>query len=150
MTLCVVAYTDFVHYELTEIFLLTKFGLTRVRLHQGPIRRIGNHHFFFFRRSVIVCEDSDQLMHLIQNQEGVDVAEKVTTNDKGVELEALRLNEVETELPHVKQQILLQQQQQQRRPRPPFRGRRPRPPPPHRRPERGFLGALRGRFPFLF
>ncbi len=30
-------------------------------------------------RSVIVCEDSDQLMNLIKTQEGVDVAEKVRT-----------------------------------------------------------------------
>ncbi len=64
-------------------------------------------------RSVIICEDSDQLMNLVQNQEGVDVSTKVETNDKGVELDAIRLNEVEPELPHVRQQLILQQQQQQ-------------------------------------
>ncbi len=43
---------------------------------------------------------------------------QVTKNDKGLDLESVRLNEVEPELPHVRQQFLIQQQQQQqRRPR---------------------------------
>ena len=111
----------------------------------------------FCFRSVIVCEDSDQLISLVESQHGVDVKEKVAESERQVELESIRLNEV--------QPIV-------RRPQPPqpprgAPGRRPGQRPGQRRPPQGasgaagggggggggsggIFGALRGRFPFLF
>jgi len=104
-------------------------------------------------RSVIVCEDSDQLISLVESQHGVDVKDKVAQSERQVELESIRLNEV--------QPIV-------RRPPPPVPprgvpGRRPGQRPGQRRPPQGpgagssnggsnggIFGALRGRFPFLF
>jgi len=103
-------------------------------------------------RSVIVCEDSDQLISLVESQHGVNVKDKVAESERQVELESIRLNEV--------QPIV-------RRPQPPppprgAPGRRPGQRPGQRRPSQGgagagsggssggIFGALRGRFPFLF
>lgn len=115
-------------------------------------------------RSVIICEDSDQLMKLIKDQEGQDVTKEVEKSEKGAEIQSILDNEVEPLLP----QVAFQQQQeqehhhhhqqhhghpqahhahhhQQQRPRRPQR-----PQPPRRRP--GLFGALgiKNRFPFLF
>ena len=102
---------------------------------------------------MIVCEDSDQLISLVESQHGVDVKDKVAQSERQVELESIRLNEV--------QPIV-------RRPPPPVPprgvpGRRPGQRPGQRRPPQGpgagssnggsnggIFGALRGRFPFLF
>ena len=106
----------------------------------------------FCFRSVIVCEDSDQLISLVESQHGVNVKDKVAESERQVELESIRLNEV--------QPIV-------RRPQPPppprgAPGRRPGQRPGQRRPSQGgagagsggssggIFGALRGRFPFLF
>ena len=118
-------------------------------------------------RSVIVCEDSDQLMSLVHSQEGEDIKDSVKQSERQVELESISLNEVAPI----------------RHPNPPPPPSAPHSAPPHshhgphhggpggggphhpphhqRRPQRlaprrptqpqkGFLGALRGRFPFLF
>ena len=107
----------------------------------------------FCFRSVIVCEDSDQLISLVESQHGKDVKDKVAESERQVELESIRINEV--------QPIV-------RRPQPPAPprgapGRRPGQRPGQRRPPQGaagaggsggsnggIFGALRGRFPFLF
>jgi len=99
-------------------------------------------------RSVIVCEDSDQLMSLVKSQDGVDVTEEVKESDRGVDAESIALNEVEP----IRRPPPPPPQPPKRRPGP-FRppGGRPRPRPRPSRPnQQGFLGALRGRFPFLF
>merc|ERR1719412_627123 len=46
-------------------------------------------------RSVIVCEDSDQLISLVESQHGVNVKDKVAARERQVELESIRLNEVQ-------------------------------------------------------
>ena len=99
-------------------------------------------------RSVIVCEDSDQLMSLVKSQEGEDVAAAVTKSDRQVELESIRLNEVQPiRDPRIPPPSAPQPHfHQQQRPGPP----RPVRQRPQRRPNGGFLSNLRGRFPFLF
>jgi hypothetical protein len=106
-------------------------------------------------RSVIVCEDSDQLMSLVESQNGVDVKEKVQESERQVELKSIRLNEVGP-IVH-RPPPPPQQKDRKRRPgpgRPGPGGRRPGPLPPPGQGGggggSGFLGALRGRFPFLF
>ena len=94
------------------------------------------------------------MISLVESQHGVDVKDKVAQSERQVELESIRLNEV--------QPIV-------RRPQPPppprgAPGRRPGQRPGQRRPppqgaaaaggsgggSGGIFGALRGRFPFLF
>lgn len=106
-------------------------------------------------RSVIVCEDSDQLIALAQSQNGVDVTNTVKKGEESrlVDPEAVLAEEARYEAS--RPQVLTRPQG---RPAGPFGGipqlgfggGRPRPR-PARRPS-GFLGALglRGRFPFLF
>ena len=98
-------------------------------------------------------------MNLVKSQDGQDVADTVAESDKKVELESIRINEVQPIRhpnppgpPSVPPQHHAQHQQPGRPPVRQFNGGRPRqpgPPSPQRRPS-GFLGALRGRFPFLF
>jgi len=49
-------------------------------------------------RSVIVCEDSDQLMNLIQSTEGIDVKETVTQNERGITPENIDVHSVKRAL----------------------------------------------------
>lgn len=112
-------------------------------------------------RSVIVCEDSQQLMDLVKSKDGEDVTNEVkeAEQDRKVELESIMANEVAPPTPNVP----TQPPPVVRRPPPPrgrpgrFRpnlfgsGGRPKPR-PARRPS-SFLGALgltRKNFPFLF
>ena len=108
-------------------------------------------------RSVIICEDSQQLMDLVKANDGVDVTEEVKDAEKErkIELDSVLANEVAPPVPNIPTQP-----PPTRPPPPPRRPGRPnlfglggRPKPrPARRPS-GFLGALgftRGRFPFLF
>jgi len=112
-------------------------------------------------RSVIVCEDSEQLMELVKNNDGDDVTETVkeAEKDRKVELKSILANEIAPPLPNVP----TQPPPTRPPPPPPRRPVRPRPnhlfgqggrpkPRPARRPS-GFLGALgitSARFPFLF
>ncbi|XP_040579033.1 uncharacterized protein [Lepeophtheirus salmonis] len=124
-------------------------------------------------RSVIVCEDSDQLLELIKKQNGEDVKAEVKKSEKASEIDSILLNEVEPLLPEniLQQQQQLQQEQQQHphghhghqphhpshhqnRQPPPGLPRRPNKRPPRSKPGRrpGLLSAFGfgGRFPFLF
>ena len=122
-------------------------------------------------RSVIVCEDSDQLIALVQQQNGVDVSQTVKKGEDSrlVDPDAV-IAEEDRHDAEVARQVLkcvcfvnggpiihglftFLQIEAQRQRRPPFGfgfgpggPGRPR---PARRPQGGFLGALR-RFPFLF
>eukprot|EP00096_Caligus_rogercresseyi_P009061 TRINITY_DN300_c0_g1_i1.p1 TRINITY_DN300_c0_g1~~TRINITY_DN300_c0_g1_i1.p1 ORF type:complete len:339 (-),score=87.57 TRINITY_DN300_c0_g1_i1:182-1198(-) len=119
-------------------------------------------------RSVIVCEDSDQLLELIKTSAGEDVKAEVKKSEKAEEISSILQNEVEPLLP---ENILLQQQQQQllqQQQQPPHaahggrhqpHGHHPPPRRPNKRPPRskpgrrpGLLSAFGfgGRFPFLF
>ena len=101
-------------------------------------------------RSVIVCEDSDQLLALVKSQNSEDVKDQVKEAEKErqIEIDSVLANEVEPPRPN-----LPTPPPPTRRPirRPPGffgPGGRPRPR-PARRPS-GFFGFTRGRFPFLF
>merc|ERR1712168_978360 len=74
-------------------------------------------------RSVIVCEDSQQLMDLVKSNDGEDVAEvtEEAEKDRKVDLEAILANEVSPPVPNIPTQP------------PPTR---PPPPPPRRLPQR--------------
>ena len=50
-----------------------------------------NYHFLpvLFLRSVIVCEDSDQLINLIANQEGVDVTDETEEGTNAIDIDSL-------------------------------------------------------------
>lgn len=100
-------------------------------------------------RSVIVCEDSDQLIALIQQQNGVDVTNTVKKGEDSRLVDPDTV--VATEERYEAEQAALAAQ---RRPqRPPFGqfgfGGGPGRPRPARRPTGGFFGAFK-RFPFLF
>jgi len=107
-------------------------------------------------RSVIICEDSEQLLELVKSNDGVDVKDEVKQAEKErtVELESVLANEVAPPVPNIPTPP-----PPTRPPLPPRRPNRPnlfgsggRPKPrPARRPS-GFLSALgfRNRFPFLF
>ena len=105
-------------------------------------------------RSVIVCEDSDQLMNLVKSTDDVDVSKEVKKSERAVELESIRLNEVEPVInPNAKPVLPPRPPQGFRGPprgrRPPPRGRRPPPRRPNGRPS-GFLQTLGNTFPRLF
>ena len=57
------------------------------------------HHFIFIYRSVIVCEDSDQLIALVQQQNGVDVTNTVKKGEDSrlVDPDAVLATEVNSE-----------------------------------------------------
>lgn len=101
-------------------------------------------------RSVIVCEDSDQLIALVQQQNGVDVTNTVKKGEES------RLVDPDTVLAeedrHDQEQAALAAAARPPRRPAPFGGfgfgggpGRPR---PQRRPQGGFFGGLK--FPFLF
>merc|ERR1712110_847355 len=98
-------------------------------------------------RSVIVCEDSEQLMQLVKSQSNEDEKERQ------IEIDSVLANEVEPPRPNIPTPPP-PRRQQPRRPPPGFFGPNGRPRPrPQRRPQNGFFGGLgfkRGRFPFLF
>merc|ERR1711974_549944 len=106
-------------------------------------------------RSVIVCEDSDQLMSLVKSQNDEDVKDTVKEAEKErqIEIDSVLANEVEPPRPNIPTPPP-PRRQQPRRPPPGFFGPNGRPRPrPQRRPQNGFFGGLgfkRGRFPFLF
>ena len=103
-------------------------------------------------RSVIVCEDSDQLMNLIKSQNDEDVKDvvKEAEKERQIEIDSILANEVEPPRPNIPTPP--PRRPPPRRPPPGFFGPGGRPRPrPARRP--GFLGGFgftRGRFPFLF
>jgi len=107
-------------------------------------------------RSVIVCEDSDQLMQLVKSQNNEDVkdAVKEAEKERQIEIDSVLANEVEPPRPNIPTPAPVRRPPQ-RRPPPGFfggQGGRPRPR-PARRPQNSFLGGFgfkRGRFPFLF
>lgn len=99
-------------------------------------------------RSVIICEDSDQLISLVKSQDGEDVTETVVEGKNAVDIDTLDLASIQPIVRNPLQQAPPLSNrpanfpQPQRRPRPPLR--------PKRRPT-GFLGALGFRgLPFLF
>jgi len=107
-------------------------------------------------RSVIVCEDSEQLMQLVKSQSNEDVkdAVKEAEKERQIEIDSVLANEVEPPRPNIPTPPP-PRRQQPRRPPPGFFGPNGRPgrPRPARRPQNGFFGGLgfkRGRFPFLF
>jgi len=65
-------------------------------------------------RSVIVCEDSDQLINLIATQEGVDVRDEADEGTNAIDVDSLpRLPELSSPAAPQPQQPIRQQQQQQ-------------------------------------
>jgi len=94
-------------------------------------------------RSVIVCEDSDQLIALVQQQNGVDVTNTVKKGEDSrlVDPDAV----LATEDAYDQEQARLAAQRRPQRPIFGFGGGPPRPR-PARRPNNGFFS----RFPFLF
>jgi len=102
-------------------------------------------------RSVIVCEDSDQLIALVQQQNGVDVTNTVKKGEDNrlVDPEAVLAEEERYEA----EQAALAAQRPPRRPQGPFGGpfgfnAGPNRPRPQRRPAGGFFSGLK--FPFIF
>lgn len=95
-------------------------------------------------RSVIICEDSDQLIKLIATQEGVDVSDETDEGTNAIDIDSLpRLPELSSPPAPVRQQQFVQpppQFAQQTdfqnpafsRPPPPGQQQRPRPLPPRR------------------
>ena len=103
-------------------------------------------------RSVIVCEDSDQLMSLVKSQNDEDVKDTVKEAEKErqIEIDSVLANEVEPPRPNIPTPPPVRRPPP-RRPPPGLRGPNGRPRPrPVRRPSSGFFGFGRGRFPFLF
>merc|ERR1719382_2255452 len=93
-------------------------------------------------RSVIVCEDSDQLINLIATQEGVDVRDEADEGTNAIDVDSLpRLPELSS--PAAPQPLPPRQQQQQFVQPPPqfapqtqFAGQQQRPAPPQGLPPR--------------
>jgi hypothetical protein len=106
-------------------------------------------------RSVIVCEDSEQLMQLVKSQSNEDVkdAVKEAEKERQIEIDSVLANEVEPPRPNIPTPPP-PRRQPARRPPPGFFGPNGRPARrPARRPQNNFFGGLgfkRGRFPFLF
>jgi len=83
-------------------------------------------------RSVIVCEDSDQLIDLIARQEGVDVSDEADEGTNSIDIDSLpELPELSAPVPQFQQQV--QQPIQQPRPQPTFQQ-----PPPQFAPQSQF------------
>lgn len=100
-------------------------------------------------RSVIVCEDSDQLIALVQQQNGVDVSDTVKKGEDSrlVDPDAI----IAAEEQHEAELAALAARRPPRRPAPGpfgFGGPGQSRPRPARRPAGGFFGGLK--FPFLF
>merc|ERR1711971_751208 len=98
-------------------------------------------------RSVIVCEDSDQLIALVQQQNAVDVSDTVKKGEDSrlVDPDAV----IAEEERHEAELAALAARRPPRRPQGPFPfGAGPARPRPARRPSSSFFGGLK--FPFLF
>merc|ERR1712228_465856 len=98
-------------------------------------------------RSVIVCEDSDQLIALVQQQNAVDVSDTVKKGEDSrlVDPDAV----IAEEERHEAELAALAARRPPRRPQGPFPfGGGPARPRPARRPSSSFFGGLK--FPFLF
>jgi hypothetical protein len=99
-------------------------------------------------RSVIVCEDSDQLIELVKSQDSEDVQDSVKSSDKGiVDPDSIIGIEAQRALTPPPRQFSGNPNQLQQFG---FPGGRPKARPARRPAQGGLIGNFRNRFPFLF
>jgi len=91
-------------------------------------------------RSVIVCEDSDQLIKLIATQDGVDVRNEIEEGTNAIDVDALPQLPITAPLPPVAPQVVQQPPVQVIQQRPP-QNPPSFPPPPRRPPQTQFTNA---------